>query len=134
MEYRQMGNTFKSASLCVIHDSEVLKEGLKSLLSSIEGISESEGLSRTGYLNLPSNKEYDVIITEIEFKNEIDVDFIRRIKETSKNSKIIVYTNIKNTEHRNYAMHCGADFFLYMEDKYNLLEHLVSGLISYLNK
>jgi len=114
---------------CVINDSEVFREGLMSLVQNTPNIKKVDGYALS---NLTDHLlgQYDLIITEIESRKGLDVEIIRHLKESNAKSTVVVYTQIKNAEYRRYAEECGADYFIFIEDRYNLIQHLVSVVAS----
>ena len=120
---------FRSTHLCVINDSDFIREGLLALLKKTPGIASTTGFEHDEFLSYNDHHEYSIIVTEIEYSNAINPDYLKHIRTAYPDSKIIVYTNFKNSNYKNMAINAGADFFLFMEDKYNLLEHLVAGIL-----
>lgn len=117
-----------SVSCLVINESDIFKEGLVSVLQNVAGLENTLGFSRDEYLQLEDSTSIDLLISEIEFEGKLDVEFIKTARKLNPDSTIIVYTHIKNNEFRNYAIHCGADFFVFVEERFNLIEHLISGI------
>ena len=120
----------KYPGICIISDSEIIREGLLSLLRRVPYVDDIDTFNRKKYSNRNLAVNYEVIITDVEFQGKINLDHIKSLRNDFPRAKIIVYTNFNNHECRNITLHSGADFFLFMEDKYNLLEHLVTGIIS----
>jgi DNA-binding NarL/FixJ family response regulator len=117
-----------SIKCCVINESEIFKTGLVSVLQKVAGLEDTEGYTRDEYLQLEDSTNIDVIIGEIEFNGTLDVEFVKTMRKLNPDSTIIIYTHIKNNEFRNYSIHCGADFFVFVEERFNLIEHLISGI------
>ncbi len=120
----------QNPGLCIINDSEIIREGLFSLLRKLPNVDNIDIFNRDKLSNRDMTKNYDVIITDVEFQGKIDLEYIKSLRNEYPSAKLIVYTNFNNHEYRNMTIHTGADFFLFMEDKYNLLEHLVTGIVS----
>ena len=115
--------------ICVINNKEIIREGLYSLLNKAPFILSLDSYTRDQFLESNEKKDYHIIINEIEFDSKVSPDIIKAIRYRHRSAKIIVYTGVKNIGFRNLSLHSGADFFLFIEDRYNLLEHLVAGLI-----
>lgn len=130
IKYKITSAESKDSTLCIINDSEIIRIGLYSLLNGLPHLKRADNFSKSDFLSEAQNGDYNLIITEIEFGNNIDVEFLKLLKNRYPAAKIIVYTNFKNSRYRNFAIHAGTDFYLYMEDRYNLLEHLVTGILN----
>lgn len=113
---------------CVINDLEIFREGLTSMLQRVPGLKDTTGYSQDDYLQLEDSTNIDVIISEIEFNGKLDVEFVKTVHRLNPDSTIIIYTQRKNNEFRNYSLHCGADFFVFVEERFNLIEHLISRI------
>jgi DNA-binding NarL/FixJ family response regulator len=117
-----------SVSCCIINNFEIFREGLVSVLSAVPGLKNTVGYTKHGYLQLEDSSDIDLVICDVEYDGKLDIELIKTIRKLNPESTIIVYTHIKNNEYRNYAIHCGADFFIFKEEKFNLIEHLISGI------
>ena len=121
-------NNFRNINLCIISDSNIMRNHINSIIEKMYNID-------TIYCNSP--KEYfeenidslvDIVISDIEFENKIDTQFISKINSKSPDTRIIVYTNLNNYNYGNKSLYNGADFFIFWEEKYNLLEHVINQI------
>jgi DNA-binding NarL/FixJ family response regulator len=115
--------------VCIINDREIIREGLLTLLKKNPNVSKIDLFSREQFSANKPATGYHIILSEIEFQSKLDPDFIRHIRDRFPPAKIIIYTLAKNMKFRKLSLNAGADFFIFIEDRYNLLEHLVAGLI-----
>jgi len=85
--------------------------------------------SQKDYFSIHAVKNFDIIITEIEFENKLDTPFVKQLKSISPETEIIVYTRLENNRLRNVALNLGAQFFLLWGDTYRLLERITEAMI-----
>ncbi len=73
----------------------------------------------------------DVVITEIEFDNEINLNYLRWISKFSEKTKLIVQTSSKNWRHENQCRKLGVKYFFYESSSISVLKNFVMD-ISYI--
>ncbi len=116
--------------ICVISDSAVIKEGISSIFQQELNIKEITLTSKNNFIEKHTNTNFRIIITDIDFIDGCDTNFIEQIRSVLPNSKIIVYTSPKNRNQRIKALEYGSDFFIYFDDDFKLLEFIVKRIIT----
>ncbi|MDA3862172.1 MAG: response regulator [Melioribacteraceae bacterium] len=119
----------KSISICVINDSPTLLEGIASLLEKVPNVNQIIKTSKADYFDKHATKHIDIVVTEIEFGEQIEESFVEQIKAISPDTNIIVYTRIENHASRNRLLQNGADAFIFLKDVSSFLEHIVKIFI-----
>ncbi len=119
-----------SISICIISDSDIIAKGITSLFNEDSNKEKITITTKNSFLMEHTNNEFDIVITEIEFLDGIDASFVKSVKSFSHDAKIIVYTSQKNAARRVAAMDNGADFFIYFDDRFELLEFIVKKMIA----
>ncbi len=117
------------ATICIINDSEILREGIYLSFKNEYHIDQIIKTSKRDYIEKHMTKKFDVIITEIEFTEGTDTLFIKEINLNYPHTRIVVYTSPKNRNKRIRSIEYGADFFIYMDDDFKLLEFVVRKII-----
>lgn len=118
------------AIVCIVNDSVVMREGIKTIISGVYHIQDMVTTSRDNFFEKLENQNIDIVITDIEFEEKIDTTFIKQIKTFSPETRVVVYTRIKNHFHRNQSLNAGADFFIFWEERFQLLEHVISRMVA----
>jgi DNA-binding NarL/FixJ family response regulator len=98
----------------LLDDHTMFREGLHSILSSREGI-EVVGHSSTGeeaFALLQENSQ-DVVITEIDMDLNMAKEVIRRIREASPDSRIMVLTIFDNLRYVQALSRLGIDAYIH---------------------
>ncbi|MCF6270137.1 MAG: response regulator [Melioribacteraceae bacterium] len=117
------------AAICIINDSDTLREDIYSTLKNEYNIDEIVKTSKKDYIKKHMTKIFDVIITDIEFADGIDTSFINQINSIFPKTRIIVYTNPQNRTQRIRSLEYGANYFIFMDDDLLLLQFVVRKII-----
>ena len=117
-------------SICTISDSEILREGIYSVFQDEIDVTNMVLTSKNVFFDKHAKSNFDVVITDIEFVDGIDTSFIKQIKSISPETRIIVYTSPKNRDRRIRAMEYGAEFFIFFDDSFKLLEFIVKRMVT----
>jgi DNA-binding NarL/FixJ family response regulator len=121
----------KNLRLLIVDDSEVMCSHLAQILTEIEGV-EIMGAA----FNVPDAHRYveknmpDVAILGICIPGGNGLDILKKIRESSASTKVIVYTHYPFPQYERKYMQFGADYFF---DKYNDFDKLL-GVIKQLAK
>ena len=86
-------------------------------------------ISKNDFLDNKSTEQINIVITEIEFSDKIDIHFVQEIKSISPDAKVIVYTRFLNHAIRTRLLNDGADAFIFLRDISYLLGHIVKMII-----
>lgn len=121
-------NNIRNINLCIVSDSDMMREHINLIIEKMFNIDIVYCNSPKEYFEKYVDNLVDIIITDIEFENKIDTQFISKINSKLPNTKIIVYTNLNNYNYGNKSLYNGADFFIFWEEKYNLLEHVINQI------
>ena len=115
--------------ICIINDSQVIQEGIVAAVKNVAGVKKIITTSKNEFLDNHMAEDFDILITEIEFGNKIDISFIKELKSISPKSKVIVYTRFLNHAIRTRLLNDGADAFIFLRDISYLLGHIVKMII-----
>jgi DNA-binding NarL/FixJ family response regulator len=126
--YLIVGNNNRNINLCIISDSDIMRDHINSIIENMYNIDIVYCKSPKEYFENNIESLVDIVITDIEFENKIDTQFIAKINSKLPDTKIIVYTNLNNYNYGNKSLYNGADFFIFWEEKYNLLEHVINQI------
>jgi DNA-binding NarL/FixJ family response regulator len=98
----------------LIDDHTMFREGLRSLLSRHEDI-EVAGDSDTGEgaLALLSDESPDVVVTQIDMDLRVAKEVLRRMREASPNSRIVVLTIFDNLRYVQALSRLGIDAYIH---------------------
>src|SRR5215212_10469622 len=99
----------------VIDDHTMFREGLVSILSSRGGDIEVVGNSPTGEEAFALLREYtpDVVITQIDMDLHVAKEVLRRIREASPHSRIVVLTIFDNLRYVQALSKLGIDAYIH---------------------
>lgn len=126
--YLIVENNGRNINLCIISDSNIMRDHINSIIDKMHNIDTIYCSSPKEYFEENVDNLVDIVITDIEFENKIDTQFITKINSQSPSTRIIVYTNLNNYNYGNKSLYNGADYFIFWEEKYNLLEHLINQI------
>lgn len=105
----------KNLNVLVVEDHNVVRAGIKYMLSNIEGFKiklhecdgESEAIKRVGIF------EYDVILLDIQLNNNSNgIEILSKIKKQKPNQKIIMLTMFNDSMTIRKCLDYGADGFI----------------------
>lgn len=119
----------KVVNICIINDSPVIQEGIVSAIKSVPGVQKIITTSKNDFFGNHSSEQFDILITEIEFSNKIEISIIEEMKSIAPEAKIIVYTRFLNHAIRTRLLNDGADAFIFLRDITYLLGHIVKMII-----
>ena len=119
----------KNINISIINDSPIVQEGIVAAIQNVPCLKNIRTTTKNDFIENHSDEEVDIIITEIEFSNKIDIQFIQEIKSKSPDAKIIVYTRFLNHAIRTRLLNDGADAFIFLRDISYLLGHIVKMII-----
>jgi len=123
------GDSSKNINICIINDSPIVQEGIVSALQNVSGVDKITTISKNDFLDNKSTEQNNIVITEIEFSDKIDIHFVQEIKSISPDAKVIVYTRFLNHAIRTRLLNDGADAFIFLRDISYLLGHIVKMII-----
>lgn len=111
-----------SIRLAIVDDEKLIREGLKIILSTYEGI-EVVGLCENGEeaYNLCGEKEVDVILMDIRMPKCDGVLGTKIIREKFKDIKILILTTFKDIEYIKEALNYGASGYLLKDSSYDII-------------
>ena len=97
-------------SVYVVDDSEILRQNLKKLIvGNPKCVYSGESASLADGLMNIENLKPDFIILDINFPEGIGIDFIKKMKQASRKSKIIMFSNFDTEKLRRICEEEGAD-------------------------
>ncbi|NOX17076.1 MAG: response regulator transcription factor [Chlorobi bacterium] len=117
------------ANICVLMDAEEEVKNINQIIEHIDNINEYVVTDRDGFLMHECEKDFDIIITDIEFNGIIYSTFVTQIRSFLPNAKIIVLTRLENDYYRKSAMNCCANFFFHFGIENSLLETVIQIMV-----
>ena len=123
------GDSSKNVNIFIINYSPIVQEGIVSALQNVPCVNTITTTTKIDYEENHTPAQIDILITEIEFSNKIDINFIQEIKSKSPDAKVIVYTRFLNHAIRTHLLNDGADAFIFLRDISYLLGHIVKMII-----
>ena len=122
---------YKGTRVCVIvlNDSPVIHDEIVSAIKYIPHITEIIVSTKDDYFKKHSNKNIDIVITDIEFGNKIETSIVKQIKAISPKTDIIVYTRIDSPTIKTRLLKDGADAFIQLGSISSLLESIVKVMV-----
>lgn len=108
--------------LVIVDDEKLIREGLKIILSTYEGI-EVIGLCEDGEeaYRLCNENDVDVVLMDIRMPKCDGVLGTKIIKEKFKNIKILILTTFKDIEYIKEALNYGASGYLLKDSSYDII-------------
>jgi len=114
----------KNTKILIVDDHEVVRDGLRNILLSLENISiAGEAGNGEDAIKLYSSVKPDLVIMDISMPGMNGIEATRIIKEKDPDAKILILTMHDNQEYLNQIIRSGAKgFILKNTDKDELLE------------
>lgn len=114
----------KNTKILIVDDHEVVRDGLRNILLSLENISiAGEAGNGEDAIKLYTSVKPDLVIMDISMPGMNGIEATRIIKEKDPEAKILILTMHDNQEYLNQIIRSGAKgFILKNTDKEELLE------------
>src|SRR4030095_13218631 len=114
----------KNTKILIVDDHEVVRDGLRNILLSLENISiAGEAGNGEDAIKMYSSTKPDLVIMDISMPGMNGIEATRIIKEKDPEAKILILTMHDNQEYLNQIIRSGAKgFILKNTDKEELLE------------
>ncbi|HJY64358.1 MAG TPA: response regulator transcription factor [Ignavibacteria bacterium] len=114
----------KNTKILIVDDHEVVRDGLRNILLSLENISiAGEAGNGEDAIKLYGSVKPDLVIMDISMPGMNGIEATRIIKEKDPDAKILILTMHDNQEYLNQIIRSGAKgFILKNTDKEELLE------------
>jgi len=114
----------KNTKILIVDDHEVVRDGLRNILLSLENISiAGEAGNGEDAIKLYTSVKPDLVIMDISMPGMNGIEATRIIKEKDPDAKILILTMHDNQEYLNQIIRSGAKgFILKNTDKEELLE------------
>jgi two-component system nitrate/nitrite response regulator NarL len=128
----------KTTKILIVDDHEVVRDGLKNILTSLENISiAGEAGNGEDAVKMYSSLKPDLVIMDISMPGMNGIEATKIIKEKDPDARILILTMHDNQEYLNQIIRSGAKgFILKNTDKDELLEAVktVSGGDNFFSK
>lgn len=118
-----MNNNLK---VLLVDNSRIMRTGLSSIISSFHEVEKVVEISRSG--NVVSETfldDYDIIVIDIENKEETNSDIISELRAKVIGATIIVFTYSRNNKLKEECLARGADFFFLKSNEYDKLIYTI---------
>jgi len=106
------GKKGKLMRIIIADDSSLIRDRIKSLLTSLDMNSEvfeaENGQQAMGLIN---NKNPDLVILDIRMPEKNGIEVLQRIRELKLNIKVCMLTNYPFPQYRKKCIEMGADYF-----------------------
>jgi two-component system nitrate/nitrite response regulator NarL len=114
----------KTTKILIVDDHEVVRDGLKNILTSLENIAVAgEAGNGEDAVKMYSSLKPDLVIMDISMPGMNGIEATRVIKEKDPDAKILILTMHDNQEYLNQIIRSGAKgFILKNTDKEELLD------------
>ncbi|MCX7878176.1 MAG: response regulator transcription factor [Ignavibacteria bacterium] len=114
----------KNTKLLIVDDHEVVRDGLKNILTSLENVViAGEAANGEEAVKMYISLKPDVVIMDISMPGMNGIEATRIIKEKDPDAKVLILTMHDNQEYLNQIIRSGAKgFILKNTDKEELLE------------
>ena len=114
----------KTTKILIVDDHEVVRDGLKNILNSMDNISiAGEAGNGEDAVKMYSSLKPDLVIMDISMPGMNGIEATRVIKEKDPDARILILTMHDNQEYLNQIIRSGAKgFILKNTDKEELLE------------
>ncbi|MCI0449159.1 MAG: response regulator transcription factor [Chlorobi bacterium] len=114
----------KTTKILIVDDHEVVRDGLKNILTSLDNISVTgEAGNGEDAVKMYSSLKPDLVIMDISMPGMNGIEATRIIKEKDPEAKILILTMHDNQEYLNQIIRSGAKgFILKNTDKEELLD------------
>ena len=114
----------KTTKILIVDDHEVVRDGLKNILTSLENISiAGEAGNGEDAVKMYSSLKPDLVIMDISMPGMNGIEATRVIKEKDPDARILILTMHDNQEYLNQIIRSGAKgFILKNTDKEELLD------------
>ncbi len=116
--------SMKTTKILIVDDHEVVRDGLKNILNSMDNISiAGEAGNGEDAVKMYSSLKPDLVIMDISMPGMNGIEATRVIKEKDPDARILILTMHDNQEYLNQIIRSGAKgFILKNTDKEELLE------------
>ena len=116
--------SMKTTKILIVDDHEVVRDGLKNILTSLENISiAGEAGNGEDAVKMYSTLKPDIVIMDISMPGMNGIEATRVIKEKDPDARILILTMHDNQEYLNQIIRSGAKgFILKNTDKEELLD------------
>jgi DNA-binding NarL/FixJ family response regulator len=126
-------NILSGLRILTVEDSTVIAERLKAMLTEIDNISFLGNASNIAEaIYLINQQEPDVIILDIHLKYDMPkangIDLLIMLKESYKNVKVIMLTNLNLPQYKKTCIELGADYFMDKSNDFEKIPELIIGL------
>jgi DNA-binding NarL/FixJ family response regulator len=114
----------KTTKILIVDDHEVVRDGLKNILTSLDNISiAGEAGNGEDAVKMYTSLKPDIVIMDISMPGMNGIEATRVIKEKDPDARILILTMHDNQEYLNQIIRSGAKgFILKNTDKEELLE------------
>ena len=116
--------SMKTTKILIVDDHEVVRDGLKNILTSLENISiAGEAGNGEDAVKMYATLKPDIVIMDISMPGMNGIEATRVIKEKDPDARILILTMHDNQEYLNQIIRSGAKgFILKNTDKEELLD------------
>jgi DNA-binding NarL/FixJ family response regulator len=121
----------KNISVIIADDHKIFRDGFKIVLESIGGLNLiAEANDGIEFLEIFSRTKPDLVFLDIKMPKLNGLELVKKIREVSKEIKIIVLTAIEDSKSVAEVIENGADGFLLKSADYKTIEKAVNSVLS----
>jgi DNA-binding NarL/FixJ family response regulator len=121
--------------IVTVDDSLAIAERLKNMLAEMDNVNFlGNARNITSALNLISLQKPDVVVLDIYLEDDMPksngINLLIILKKKYPDLKIIMLTNLSETQYRNTCVAFGADFFFDKTNEFDMIPETLEKLIS----
>ena len=115
--------------IIIADDSSLLRDRIKSLLSSMKNVFVvGEADNGVEALKLIKDEKPDLAILDIRMPEMNGIEVLKKIRKEKMKTKVCIFTNYPYPQYKKKCLEAGADYFLSKTEEFEDIKLIISAL------